>query len=60
MSAWLLFAIGAVVTLLVAIGLALPVYGAILDGRTQAEHEGAEVRPLHQPSDNRAGSQPAA
>ena len=41
-----LFAVGAVVTLIVAIGLALPIYGAILDGRFQAEHEDAELRTL--------------
>lgn len=41
-SAWL-FGIGVLVTLLVAVGLALPVYGAILDGRYQEEHEAGEV-----------------
>jgi hypothetical protein len=41
-SPWLV-AVGAVVTLLVAIGVALPVYGAILDGRYQAELENADV-----------------
>ena len=33
----LLFAVGALVTLVVAVGLALPIYGAILDGRYQAQ-----------------------
>jgi hypothetical protein len=46
-----LFAVGVAVTVIVAIGLALPIYGAILDGRFQAEHdeaarEEAEVRRL--------------
>ena len=42
-----LFAIGVAVTVLVAIGLALPIYGAILDGRYQAEHdEASEVAEL--------------
>ena len=48
MSTGLLFAIGALVTVIVAIGVALPVYGAILDGRDQARFEAerrlAEVR----------------
>lgn len=57
MSAGLLFALGALVTGIVVVGLALPIYGAILDGRYQAEHEGAEVRQL---SDKRAGRPPAA
>ena len=57
MSAGLLFAIGALVTVLVAAGLALPIYGAILDGRYQAEHNGADVREL---SEKRAGRRPAA
>ena len=35
MSAVLLFGMGVLVTLLVSIGLALPIYGAILDGRDQ-------------------------
>lgn len=39
-----LFAVGVLVTLIVAIGLALPIYGAILDGRYQAEHDEAELR----------------
>lgn len=57
MSGAVLFGVGALVTLVVAIGLALPIYGAILDGRYQAEHEAAEVRQL---SDRRAGRPPAA
>ncbi len=55
-SAWL-FAVGALVTLVVAIGLALPVYGAILDGRDEAQREGADVLDL---SPKRAGHRPAA
>ncbi len=39
MSTGLLFAFGVLVTAVVAIGLALPIYGAILDGRYQAEQE---------------------
>ena len=57
MSAGLLFGMGALVTVLVAIGLALPIYGAILDGRYQAEREGVEVREL---TEKRAGRRPAA
>jgi len=38
-----LFAVGVLVTVLVAIGVALPVYGAILDGRYQRERDGADV-----------------
>jgi hypothetical protein len=33
MSPGLLFGLGALVTVIVAIGLGLPIYGAILDGR---------------------------
>jgi hypothetical protein len=43
MSSGLLFAVGALVTVLVAIGIALPVYGAILDGRYQAERKSEET-----------------
>lgn len=58
MSSGALFGLGALVTLLVAIGLALPVYGAILDGRYQEEeHATAEVRQL--PTGG-AGRRPAA
>ena len=46
MSTGWLFGIGVLITILVAIGLALPVYGAILDGRYQAEHDAAEVLEL--------------
>lgn len=42
MSAALLFAMGALVTLLVSIGLGLPIYGAILDGRDQRRFEEAQ------------------
>ena len=44
MSTGWLFAMGALVTVIVAIGVGLPIYGAILDGRDQAERERAEVR----------------
>jgi hypothetical protein len=57
MSAVWLFALGMFVTVIVAIGVALPIYGAILDGRYQAEHELAAVRDL---SDTRSGRRPAA
>jgi hypothetical protein len=57
MSTGLLFAIGTLVTVLVSIGVALPIYGAILDGRYQAEHQAAEVRRL---SEERPGHRPAA
>lgn len=57
MSNGALFGLGVLVTLLVAIGLALPIYGAILDGRYQAEQKDAEVRQL---SDKRGGHRPAA
>ena len=56
MSSGWLFAVGALVTVLVSIGLALPVYGAILDGRYQAEREG-DVLDL---SRERSGRRPAA
>jgi hypothetical protein len=42
MSAVLLGVMGALVTLLVSIGLALPIYGAILDGRDQRRVEEAQ------------------
>ena len=57
MSSGWLFAVGALVTVLVAVGLALPIYGAILDGRYQAERERAEVLDL---STKRPGRRPAA
>ena len=57
MSSGLLFAVGAVVTFIVAVGLALPIYGAILDGRYQAQQEARHVREL---SEKRAGCRPAA
>ena len=57
MSTGLLFGLGVLVTLLVAVGVALPIYGAILDGRYETETELAEVRDL-QPT--RTGSRPAA
>jgi hypothetical protein len=57
MSSGWLFAVGVLVTILVAIGVALPVYGAILDGRYQAERERAEVVDLPR---ERPGDRPAA
>ena len=61
MSAGVLFALGALVTVLVSVGVALPIYGAILDGRYQAEqvhrHPAADVRQL---PTTRAGRRPAA
>jgi len=57
MSSGLLFAVGAAVTLVVAVGLALPIYGAILDGRYQAEQEARQVQEL---SETRVGRRPAA
>jgi hypothetical protein len=57
MSSGLLFAIGVLVTVVVAVGLVLPIYGAILDGRYQAEHDAREVREL---SEKRAGRRSAA
>ena len=57
MSAGWLFGVGVLVTVLVAVGLALPIYGAILDGRYQAERNAAEVGDL---SKKRTGRRPAA
>jgi hypothetical protein len=57
MSTGGLFAIGVLVTVLVAVGVALPIYGAILDGRYQAERATAEVREL---SNQRSGRRSAA
>ena len=57
MSTGWLFAIGVFVTVLVAIGLALPIYGAILDGRDQAAYDAADVLDL---STKQAGRRPAA
>jgi hypothetical protein len=57
MSSGVLFALGALVTVLVAIGVGLPIYGAILDGRYQSDHRGAEVRRL---PDERVGPRSAA
>ena len=53
MSTGWLFAMGALVTVIVAIGVGLPIYGAILDGRDQAERERAEVRQLSDTSVDR-------
>jgi hypothetical protein len=46
MSAGWLFAMGVFVTAIVAVGLALPIYGAILDGRDEAERKAADVLDL--------------
>ena len=46
MSAGLLFAVGALVTVIFAVGLALTIYGAILDGRYQAGQDARETREL--------------
>ena len=59
MSAGVLFALGAIVTVLVAIGVGLPVYGAILDGRYQAEQAEPEAEVLEL-SPKRPGRRPAA
>ena len=54
MSTGLLLGMGVLVTLLVAIGLALPVYGAILDGRYEAEQRApSKKRPGHRPAARR-------
>jgi hypothetical protein len=53
-----LFAIGLVVTLIVGVALGLLVYGAILDGRYAAEHDGGEAS--QQPPRVVAGHRPAA
>ena len=53
-----LFAVGVVVTLIVAAALGLLVYGAILDGRYAAEHK-ADESP-QQPPRIVAGQPPAA
>ena len=58
MSTGWLFGVGVLVTALVAIGLALPIYGAILDGRYEAEQRLAEVRELS--TKKRTGRRPAA
>ena len=57
MSTGWLFGIGTLVTILVAIGLALPIYGAILDGRYQAERDPADVLDL---PTRQSGHRPAA
>ena len=57
MSTGWLFAMGVLVTVIVVIGLALPIYGAILDGRYAAAQKLAEVREL---SEKRPGHRPAA
>ena len=57
MSSAFLFALVALLTVLVAIGVGLPVYGAILDGRYQAERERSDVLDL---STKRPGRRPAA
>ena len=56
MSTGLLFGMGVLVTVLVGIGIALPIYGAILDGRDQARRDLGVVRELSQ----KRGGRPAA
>ena len=46
MSNLALFAVGCFVTLLVGAAMALLVWGAILDGRDEKEHQEAELRTL--------------
>ena len=53
-----LFAVGVVVTLIVAAALGLLVYGAILDGRYAAEHDAGEAS--QQPPRIVPGHRPAA
>jgi hypothetical protein len=55
-TGWL-FGVGVLVTVLVAVGLAFPIYGAILDGRYEAEQRLAEMREL---SKKRTSRRPAA
>ena len=43
MSTVWLFAMGVLVTVIVFVGLALPVYGAILDGRDDTRRKAAEA-----------------
>jgi hypothetical protein len=57
MSTGWLFAVGAVVTLIVVSGVALLIYGAILDGRYAAEQKLVHLRDV---SDTRTGHRPAA
>jgi hypothetical protein len=57
MSTGWLFGMGLLVMVIVAIGIALPIYGAILDGRDQAEQQLRNVRQL---PDKRADRRPAA
>jgi hypothetical protein len=57
MSTGLLFGMGVLVTVIVAIGLGLPVYGIVLDARDRSERRAAEVPEL---SNKRAGRRPAA
>jgi hypothetical protein len=55
----LVFGMGVLVMLIVAIGLGLPIYGAILDGRDndEAKQRLAEVREL---SEKQSDRRPAA
>jgi len=57
MSSGWLFGIGVFVTIIVSIGVGLPVYGAILDGRDQAKREAAKV---HELTSKRTGRGPEA
>jgi len=54
MSTGLLFGMGVLVSAVVAVGLALPIYGAILDGRYAAEQRAlSEERPGRRPAAQR-------
>ena len=48
MSSIGLFAVGTVVTLLVASSIAILVWGAILDGRDEAERRAADSKSAHE------------
>ena len=60
MSTGWLFGVGVLVTILVVVGLALPIYGAVLDGRYQAEHDAAEILDLPTRTTPHVGRTPAA
>ena len=57
MSTGALFGMGVLVSVLVVVGLTLPIVGAILDGRDEAERKTAAVREL---STKPTGRRPAA
>lgn len=63
MSTGLLFGVGVLVTVIVAIGLGLPIYGAILDGRDQARRNAEPRRRLadvRQLTEKQSDRRPAA